>query len=65
MSKWMDHVGLSPGVARTESAVILSTKLDRRGRFAQRGIPANLVRAGFASLQTDAQWLRCFKDRTS
>jgi DNA-binding Lrp family transcriptional regulator len=30
MDKLLDHVGLIPGVTRTESAVILSTKLDRR-----------------------------------
>lgn len=29
MDKLLDHVGLIPGVTRTESAVILSTKLDR------------------------------------
>ena len=30
MDRFLDHVGLIPGVTRTESAVILSTKLDRR-----------------------------------
>ena len=29
MDRFLDHVGLIPGVTRTESAVILSTKLDR------------------------------------
>ena len=31
MDKMLDHVGLIPGVTGTESAIILSTKLDRRG----------------------------------
>ncbi len=30
MDRMLDHVGLIPGVTGTESAVILSTKLDRR-----------------------------------
>jgi DNA-binding Lrp family transcriptional regulator len=30
MDKMLDHVGLIPGVTGTESAVVLSTKLDRR-----------------------------------
>ena len=30
MDRFLDHVGLIPGVTGTESAVILSTKLDRR-----------------------------------
>jgi DNA-binding Lrp family transcriptional regulator len=30
MDRFLDHVGQVPGVMRTESAVILSTKLDRR-----------------------------------
>jgi DNA-binding Lrp family transcriptional regulator len=30
MDRMLDHVGVIPGVVRTESAVILSTKLDRR-----------------------------------
>jgi len=30
MDRLLDHVGAIPGVIRTESAVILSTKLDRR-----------------------------------
>lgn len=30
MDRMLDHVGLIPGVTGTESAVVLSTKLDRR-----------------------------------
>jgi DNA-binding Lrp family transcriptional regulator len=30
MDRMLDHVGAIPGVIRTESAIVLSTKLDRR-----------------------------------